>query len=224
VGGRGRVAAYTGRVIQKLSLEEIVQLLGGTPEQPVFDWKRTFEPPADENAKGEYVKDVMAVANGTAFTRSVGFVLYGVNPDAPDPFVGVTTRWDDNEAQALARSALDPVPDFLYYEVDAGGGRWVGVTYVIPKGGFFVMRRDLGKLREGQSLIRQGSTTRGVTRTDHIKLYLTPGYGYAEQLLQQYGAAAAMTNAQTARMQQLDNMQQQLVRRMYISAGLTPPF
>jgi hypothetical protein len=211
-------------VIQKLSLEEIVQVLGSTPEQPVFDWKRTFAPPRDEDAKGEFVKDVMAVANATAFTRSVGFVLYGVNPDAPDPFVGIATRWDDNEAQALVRSALTPVPEFLYYEVDAGDGRWVGISHVAPRGGFFVVSRDLGKLREGQSMIRQGSVTRGVTRADHLRLYLTPGYGYAERLLQQYGAAAAMTNAQTARIQQLDNMQQQLVRQMYLSAGLPPPF
>jgi hypothetical protein len=211
-------------VISKLSLGEIVQLFGATPEQPVFDWKRTFSPPRDEEAKGEFVKDVMAVANGTAFTRSLGFVLYGVNPDAPDPFVGVSARWDDNEAQALVRSALGPTPEFLYYEVDAGEGRWIGVAQVAPTGGFFVVSRDLGKLREGQSMIRQGSTTRGVTRADHLRLYLTPGYGYAERLLQQYGAAAAMTNAQTARIQLLDKMQQQLVRQMYASVGLPPPF
>lgn len=216
-------ALHLKEVIQKLSLEEIVQMLGSTPEQPVFDWKRTFAQPRDEVAKGEFVKDVMAVANGTAFSRSLGFVLYGVNPDAPDPFVGVKTRWDDNEAQALVRSALAPVPEFLYYEVDAGGGKWIGVVHVAPRGGFFGVSRDLGKLREGQSLIRQGSTTRGVTREDHIKLYLTPGYGYADQLLQQYGAAAQMVNAQTARLQQLDNVQRELVRQMWASVGLPPP-
>jgi len=211
-------------VIAKLTLDEIVQMLGSTPEQPVFDWKRTFAPPRDENAKAEFVKDVMAVANGTAFTRTPGFVLYGVNADAPDPFVGVAERWDDNEAQALVRGALDPVPEFLYYEVLADDDRWVGVVQVVPRGGFFVVTRDLGKLREGQSMIRQGSTTRGVRRADQLRLYLTPGYGYAEQLLQKYGAAAAMTNAQTARLQQLDLMQQQLVRQMYLSVGLSPPF
>jgi len=211
-------------MIAKLSLDKIVQMIGSTPEQSVFDWKRTFTPPRDDAAKGEFVKDVMAVANGTAFTRLPGFVLYGVNADSPDPFVGVAERWDDNEAQALVRGALDPVPDFLYYEVLAGDDRVVGVVHIEPKGGFFIVTRDLGRLREGQCLLRQGSTTRGVRRADLIKLYLTPGYGYAEQLLQQYGAAAAMTNAQTARLQQLDRMQQQLVRHMYASVGLPPPF
>jgi hypothetical protein len=147
-----------------------------------------------------------------------------VNPDATDPFVGISERWDDNEAQALVRWALDPVPEFLYYEVPVEGDRWIGVVHVVPRGGFFVVTRDLGKLREGQSMIRQGSTTRGVRRADQLRLYLTPGYGYAEQLLQQYGAAAAMTNAQTARLQQLDRMEQQLIRQMYASVGLPPPF
>lgn len=218
-----RVVVDSMTVIEKLSLDTIVQMIGSTPEQPVFDWKRTFAPPRDEMARGEFVKDVMAVANGTAFTRSRGFVLYGVNPDAGDPFVGVSERWDDNEAQALVRGALDPTPTFLYYEVAASSTAVLGVVHVEPSGGVFVATRDLGKLREGQCLIRQGSTTRGIRRADLVKLYLTPGYGYAEQLLQQYGAAAAMTNAQTARLQQLDRMQQQLVRQMYISVGLPPP-
>lgn len=113
-------------------------------------------------------------------------MLYGVNPNAPDPFVGVEERWDDNEAQALVRGALDPLPEFLYYEVDAGHGRWLGVVHIEPRGGFFVVTRNLGNLREGQCMIRQGSVTRGVTRADHIKLYLTPGYGYAEQFLQHF--------------------------------------
>jgi hypothetical protein len=206
-------------VIQKLSLAEIVHLLTNTPEQSVFDWKRTFQPPRDEVAKGEYVKDVMAIANGTAYTRAPGYVLYGVNPDAPDPLTGVT-RWDDNEAQALVRSALNPVPEFVYYEVDAGEGRWVGVTHVMPHGGFYVVSRDLGKLREGQSLIRQGSVTRGVTQADHLRLYLTPGFGYAEQLLQHYGAAATTMNAQTARLQANQAAQQALLRQMEAMTGL----
>lgn len=160
-------------MIEKLSLEEIVRLFGRHAGAAGVRLEADVRAASRRGGEGEFVKDVMAVANGTAFTRSLRFVLNGVNPDAPDPFVGVTTRWDDNEAQALARSALDPVPEFVYYEVDAGEGRWVGVTHVVPRGGFFVVSRDLGKLREGQSLIRQGSITRGVTRADHLRLYLS---------------------------------------------------
>jgi hypothetical protein len=217
-----RQGAYTEVVIEKLTLAEIEAIVRAAPEQPVYDWKRSFAPPRDEDGKGEFVKDLMAVANGTAFSKSTGYVFYGVNPDAPDFVVGVSERWDDNEAQALARSAISPSPQFVYYEVAAGADAWIGVAHVEWAGGFFVVARDVGKLREGQCLIRRGSVTRGVTRDDHLKLYLTPGYGYAEQLLQQYGAAAQMLNAQTAHMQENRAAIVDLRRQMESIAGLPP--
>lgn len=208
-------------VIQKLSVEDIKRVLASTPEQHVFDWKRTFEPPRDEQAKGEFVKDLMAVANGVAFSpRSVGYVFYGVNPAAPDPVVGIKASWDDADAQALAKSVLAPVPEFLYYEIEAGKGRSLGVLHVAWRGGFFVVSRDIGKLREGQSMIRQGSKTRGVTQQDQLRLYLTPGYGYAEQLLARHGVVAQLMNAQTAQLQQLESSAQRIRRDMDELGGL----
>jgi hypothetical protein len=211
-------------VIQRLTLPEIIHLARETPEQTVFDWKRTFEPPRDENARGEFVKDVMSVSNGCAFTRSEGYVVYGVNPEAPDPVVGITARWDDNEAQMLVRSVIAPAPDFLYYEVDAGEGRTVGVVRVAPpRQPFYIVGRDIGKLREGQSTIRQGSVTRGITNEDHRRLYLTVGYGYAEQLLQRYGVAAQQLSAENERIRILREEQKMLVQQMYGISGLPPP-
>jgi hypothetical protein len=211
-------------VIQRLTVAEVITLVRQTPEQTIFDWKRTFEPPRDENAKGEFVKDVMSVANGCAFTRSEGYVVYGVNPDATDAVVGIGTRWDDNEAQQLVRSVLQPMPDFVYYEVDSGGGHVLAVVRVeAPRQPFYVVGRDIGKLREGQSTIRQGSVTRGVTNADQRRLYLTVGYGWAEQLLQKYGAAAQMMSAENARLQFLSEEQKRLVQQMYGMTGLPPP-
>lgn len=65
--GRGADASRRREgVIRELTLDEVVALFTSTPEQPVYDWKGTFRPPRrDEVAKGEFVKDVMAVANGT---------------------------------------------------------------------------------------------------------------------------------------------------------------
>lgn len=112
------------------------------------------------------------------------------------------------------------MPRFIYYEVDAGTGRWVGVSHVEWAGGFFVVSRDIGKLREGQCLIRQGSVTRGVTQRDHFRLYLTPGYGYAEQLLRKHGVAAQMLNAQTAALQENRAAIAELEREMRRMVGL----
>ena len=60
---------------------------------------------------------------------------------------------------------------------------------------FHVFPRASGRLREGQILIRDGSTTRGIRHDDLMRLYLQVGNGYAEQLLQQHGALAARTHA-----------------------------
>jgi hypothetical protein len=53
-------------------------------------------------------------------SRSEGYVVYGIDPEAPEAVVGIRDRWDDNEGQQIVRSVLSPTPDFIYYEVDAG--------------------------------------------------------------------------------------------------------
>jgi hypothetical protein len=41
-------------VIKCLTVAEIVNLVRETPEQTVFDWKRTFGPPRDDDTKGDF--------------------------------------------------------------------------------------------------------------------------------------------------------------------------
>jgi hypothetical protein len=164
------------------------------------------------------VKDAVAIANGTAFTLGPGFVVYGVDPNVTG-ITGITGGYDDASLQQLVASCVNPMIDFVFYDnVDAGEGRRVAVLHVpMSKTPLHVVTRDVGKLREGQSLMRQGSSTRGVTRADHMKLYLTVGGGYVEQVLQRYGAAAQVMNAENARLQILRNdinEMDRLMRRM----------
>jgi hypothetical protein len=209
-------------VIEKLEPADVIRIVKTTPEQTVFDWKRDFHEPRDDDAKGEVVKDLMAVANGTAFTHRPGYVFYGVEPRRPDPIIGVTEHWDDAKLQQLAASVLDPVPNFVLYEVDGGAGRTVIVLHAMATMPFHVVKRDIGRLREGQSMIRQGSATRGVTQADQVRLYLTPEGGYVQQVLQQHGAAAQMTQATNERIRILQAEEQQLRRDMERMAGLPP--
>ena len=174
---------------------EIAALVVATPEQRVFDWKRDFSVPTSEEAKGEVVKDIVAVANGTALDRRAGMIVYGVHPGRPDPIVGISQSWDDARLQQLARSAIQPPVEFLYHEISENG-RTVAVIEVSRSvQPFHVVSRDLGGLREGQILIREGSTTRGIRQEDLVRLYLTPGFGYAEELLRRHGAEAQTLQA-----------------------------
>ena len=88
-----------------LSHTEIVAVLRETPEQALFDWKKDFTEPKDDASRGELVKDILAIANATAFTKTPGRIFYGVNAKAPDPICGITTGWDDAQVQQLMRSA-----------------------------------------------------------------------------------------------------------------------
>ena len=186
----------------------------------MFDWKQDLHVPRDDESRSEIVKDVMSIANGTAFTHQTGYVFYGVQPLGPNPIVGTTAVWDDAKLQQLVASVLDPVPEFLLYEVDGGSGRTLAVLHVpMSKRPFHVVRKDIGKLREGQSTIRQGSSTRGITRADQLKLYLTVGGGYVDQVLQQYGQAAQMANAENTRLQLLQQQIAKLEGDMRRAAG-----
>ena len=119
---------------------------------------------------------------------------------------------------------MAPAPDFLYYEIDAGQGRAIGVVPVeAPRQPFYIVGRDVGRLREGQITIRQGSVTRGITLEDLTRLYLTVGYGWADQILQKYGAAARLASAQNDRLRILQDEQRKIVQQMYGMAGLSPP-
>jgi hypothetical protein len=210
-------------MITKLTIDEIKQLLATTPEQRLFDWKLDFVLPKDEAKKAEVVKDIVAIANGTAFTHTTGYIIYGVDPRRPDPIVGVTGTWDDASLQQLLAGVVKPLVEFLYYEVDAGDGRTVAVIEVDRSmKPFHVIARDIGGLRQGLSVIREGSSTRGLTRDDHIRLYLGQGNGYLEAVLQKYGAAARMAEAQNALIAQLAAEERQLHRQMESMVGLPP--
>jgi len=206
-----------------LTVDQILDLLAH-PEQSVFDWKRDFVPPRDEDAKGEFVKDVLAVANATAFSHDTGYVLYGVDPGRPDEaLLGISGSYDDASLQQLVASTTDPPVEFLYYEVAVDASRRLGVVEV-PRSRrpFHVVKRDVGKLRDGQILIRDGSQTRGIRHDDLIRLYLHPGNGYAEQLIAAAGEAANLNAAEAQRMHAKLAMQKHLIRQMEVIAGLPP--
>jgi hypothetical protein len=212
---------------ETLTIDDIKHLLATTPEQRLFDWKRDFAlstDPKDERKKGELVKDIVAIANGTAFAGQTGYLIYGVDPRNPsDPIVGITERWDDAKVQQLVAGVVKPGIDFLYYEVDTDDGRTVAVIQVTEsQKPFHVIARDLGSLREGQILIRAGSSTRGIRWDELQRLYLTPGLGYAEKLLHEFGLAVRAQEAQNALIARLDADILRAKREMEAFGGLPP--
>jgi hypothetical protein len=210
---------------QRLTLDQIVALVRSTPEQALFDWKRDFETPTQDESKGETVKDVTAMANATAFRHTDGYLVYGVNPtDQRRLIVGISASWDDAKLQQLVRGTTEPPVEFLYYEVETGMDRPVAIIHVPrTKKPFHMITRDVGKLRAGQYLIRDGSHTRAITPDEQKALYYTYENGYLPQILEQWGLEAQRAQAQANLLRQLTEEKRQLHREMAAMVGLADP-
>lgn len=156
-------------MISALSIDEILSIIRKTPEQAVFDWKVDFTHPIDDDARGELIKDIAAIANASAL--SYGFIFYGIDPRRPDPLVGISKLYDDARLQQLVHGKLEPSPTFLYYEVCAGA-KTVAVIQVAPsRKRPFIIRVDMGRVRKGQIVVRRGSSTDGATLADLTEFF-----------------------------------------------------
>lgn len=188
-------------MISALTIEQVVELIQKTPEQIAFDWKIDWSPPVDDQTRGELLKDVAAIANGSAL--SPGFLVYGVNPRLPDPVCGVTSTYDDARLQQLVKEKIKPAPEFLYYEV-SNGPKTVAVIHVAAnKRRPFIIAKDIGKVRAGQIPIRRGSSTDGVTLEDLVEMFYGSTSGYFPQVLSKYALDVCRQNANTATLAEL---------------------
>lgn len=71
--------------MQTLNADQIVRLVKSMPENTAFDWKTDFTLPQDDEKKGEFLKDLSAIAN--ACVDSYGFIIFGVDPRKTDPIL-----------------------------------------------------------------------------------------------------------------------------------------
>ena len=207
-------------MIQKLSVEQVLSIVSATPEQALFDWKRDLNLD-DAEKKSELIKDIAAVANATA--TGPGFVFYGVDPRLPDAAVGMSSSYDDATLQQIVEGKIEPRINFLYYEVLHQNGKRIGVLHVSPSAARpHIIARDIGKLREGQVLIRCGSSTRGVTPNELMAMYYcqtNPQFRNLVKWIEQH--VRAQVKGRSQMQDHLDYMNF-LIRQMEVQSGLPP--
>ncbi|MGQ0711550.1 MAG: AlbA family DNA-binding domain-containing protein [Rhodoferax sp.] len=205
--------------VRALTVDEILQFLAQTPEQAAFDWKQDFVHPSDDDARGELIKDIAAIANASEL--SYGFIFYGVDPRRPDPVVGITKSYDDAKVQQLIQGKLEPVPKFLYYEVSAGPKK-IGVIQVAPsRKRPFIIRADIGRIRKGQIVIRRGSSTDGASLTDLAEFFYGPNSQYFANLKHQLGLDAQRQQALTNHLAELRRGAEAAEDQIWQAAGFT---
>lgn len=204
-------------MIQTLTADQVIALMKSTHEQDGFDWKADFVIPNDDEKRGEFIKDLAAVAN--ASPSSYGFIIYGVDPRKPDPILGISQSYDDAKLQQLAQGKIDPLPEFLYYEVSMGA-KSLGVLQVKPtRRRPHIITVNFGKVRKGQIVIRRGSSTDGITLNDLFEFFYGQSSGYFPAILQHMQAHTQQQNADVAYLRELREQSNQALRDMETTLG-----
>lgn len=218
--GKTRSARKGKAMIQKLSVKQVLSILSATPEQALFDWKRDLNLDEGEK-KSELIKDIAAIANATV--AGPGFVFYGVDPRLPDPVVGMSKNYDDATLQQIVEGKVEPRVDFLYYDDLHQNGKRIGVLHVPPSAKRpHIIARDVGKLREGQVLVRCGSSTRGVTPNELMAMYYSktnPQFILLVKWIEQQ--VRSQVTGRSEMQDQLDYMKF-LIRQAEVTSGLPP--
>lgn len=204
--------------MQTITIEQAIELAKAKPEQAVFDWKVDFVPPNDDEKRGEFLKDVSAIANACA--SSYGFILYGVDPRRPNPVCGVSQRYDDARLQQLAKGKIDPLPEFLYYELSLGAAH-IAVVQVVPSCRRpHIISVDMGRVRKGQILIRRGSSTDAVGLSDLFEFFYGQHSIHWESVQRQLNVRANQQNAETAHLRELRAQSEMALRDMEMITGV----
>ena len=204
--------------MKTLNADQVVTLVTSTPEKAVFDWKTDFTLPKDNDTQGEFLKDLSAIAN--ACVDSDGFIIYGVDPRRPEPILGIKVHYDDANLQQLTKGKIEPLPDFLYYEV-AVQTKVLGVLQVSPtRHRPHIISVDLGKVRRGQMLIRRGTTTDGVTISDLLDFFYGPNSSYFPSVIQRMQAHTQQQLASIEYMRELRAQGDDALRDMERAVGL----
>ncbi len=205
-------------MITTLTIDQVLELIKTTHEQAVFDWKSDFVVPNDDDKRGEFIKDVSAIAN--ACSTSYGVIVYGVDPRKPDPVIGITQSYDDAKLQQLVAGKIAPLPEFLYYEVQFGV-KALGVLQVKPtRKRPHIITQDIGKVRKGQILVRRGSSTDGATMSDLYEYFYGKTSGHFPKIVQQMQVQAQQRAADAAYLRELREGADQSLRDMEVIAGV----
>ena len=136
--------------------DELTRIIYDYPEQSKFDWKRNINISSDK-AKAEIAKDVISIANAHGTTN--GYIIYGINPQLDNPFLGISTSIDDATIQQIVNSKINKPIEFIYYEQKVKKVK-IGIL-VIEKEQIrpFMVTKDCGVLKKGTIPIRRGSSS-----------------------------------------------------------------
>lgn len=140
--------------------ESLISSLLFEAEGAELDFKRDQYPfqGADDRAKSELLKDVLAFAN--AWRRSDAYILIGVQEvkEAESTVVGITEHIDDARLQQFVNSKTNRPVEFSYTPMQFRG-KQLGVIHIPVQDRPTFLVKDFGALRRNTVYLRRGSST-----------------------------------------------------------------
>lgn len=145
--------------------DETLRVLIGSPEARNIEFKQQAHDFATNNGNGEFIKDVLSLANCAA-PEAASYLLFGVqDPRRGNQVPGISQTLDRDRLSQLLAEYTEPVPDFRIDNVNLDG-KTIGVVGLFWTESFpYFPRRDLG------SALHVGV---GYTRRDGIVGRMTP--------------------------------------------------
>lgn len=128
--------------------------------------------------------------------------------------MGISKNYDDASLQQIIASKVFPNVQFIYYEV-CYGAKFIGVIHIEPS--FkrpHIITKDFGKLREGQILIRCGSSTKGINQAELFEMFYGQTSPYFQGVLRNHGLEAMNINANVALLRELRAQENQTEKEM----------
>ena len=146
-------------MIEQLLHEEEGTTLDFKQDQYAFDG-------ADDRAKSELLKDILALAN--AFRRSDSYILIGVEEvrGGRSNVVGVSSHLDDANLQQFVNSKTQRPVTFSYRQA-SHDGLSIGIIHIPLQSRPVYSKVDYGKVKKQDVYLRRGSST-AVARPDEV--------------------------------------------------------
>ncbi|MEG0187695.1 AlbA family DNA-binding domain-containing protein [Algoriella sp.] len=143
--------------------QHLIDLILYENENTSLDFKKTEY--RKENYE-EFLKDIISFAN--ANSKGIKYIIIGVKDqsDGERLFFNVDSITDDAIFQQLVSSNIEPEINFKYYpfQYDEKTFGIFEISETIDKP--YMMKKSKGKLLEGHSFIRKGSSTKNLCRAD----------------------------------------------------------
>ena len=153
-------------------------------EGAALDFKRDQYPfdRADDNAKSELLKDILAFAN--AWRRSTAYILIGVDEvkGGRSKIVGVTTHLDDAQLHQFVNSKTQRPIEFSYQPFSTEGVE-IGVIEIPIQERPVYLKKTFGKIEKNAVYKRDGSSTAIATPDEVARMGAKQDFGSTPQLV-----------------------------------------